>query len=126
MKEMQYVNMFNQGIRRVQGMLQENGNKDAIFDVSKLTAFDVKVMASVDYVTNSRDVNELSITERQKVIIQSVLSNSTISYNILAKKLGVTRQTIYTEFKKLQEMDILVGEGNTSRRVWKVNFIENN
>jgi predicted HTH transcriptional regulator len=83
-------------------------------------------MASVDYVTNSRDVNELSITERQKVIIQSVLSNSTISYNILAKKLGVTRQTIYTEFKKLQEMDILVGEGNTSRRVWKVNFIENN
>lgn len=80
----------------------------------------------MDYVTNSRDVNELSITERQKVIIQSVLSNSTISYNILAKKLGVTRQTIYTEFKKLQEMDILVGEGNTSRRVWKVNFIENN
>lgn len=66
------------------------------------------------------------MTERQKVIIQSVLSNSTILYNILAKKLGVTRQTIYTEFKKLQEMDILEGEGNTSRRVWKVNFIENN
>ena len=43
----------------------------------------------------------------------------------IAKKLGVTRQTIYTEFKKLQEMNILVGEGKTSRRVWKVNIIEN-
>ena len=36
MKEMKYVNMFNQGIRRVQDMLLENGNKEAVFDVSKL------------------------------------------------------------------------------------------
>ena len=27
MKEMKYVNMFNQGIRRVQDMLLDNGNK---------------------------------------------------------------------------------------------------
>ena len=30
--------MFNQGIRRVQDMLLENGNKEAVFDVSKVTA----------------------------------------------------------------------------------------
>lgn len=125
MKEMQYVNMFNQGIRRVQGMLRENGNPEAVFDVSKMTAFDVKVMASADYVANSRNADELPVSERQKIIIQSVLSDSTISYNTLAKKLGVTRQTIYTEFKKLQEMNILVGEGNTSCKTWKVNVIEN-
>ena len=48
MKEMKYVNMFNQGIRRVQDMLVENGNKEAVFDVSKLTAFEVIVPSTVD------------------------------------------------------------------------------
>lgn len=48
MKEMKYVNMFNQGIRRVQDMLLENGNKEAVFDVSKLTAFEVIVPSTVD------------------------------------------------------------------------------
>lgn len=45
---MKYVNMFNQGIRRVQDMLLENGNKEAVFDVSKLTAFGVIVPSTVD------------------------------------------------------------------------------
>ena len=45
---MKYVNMFNQGIRRVQDMLLENGNKEAVFDVSKLTAFKVAVPSTVD------------------------------------------------------------------------------
>jgi ATP-dependent DNA helicase RecG len=40
--------MFNQGIRRVQDMLLENGNKEAVFDVSKLTAFEVIVPSTVD------------------------------------------------------------------------------
>ena len=48
MKEMKYVNLFNQGIRRVQDMLLENGNKEAVFDVSKLTAFEVTVLSTVD------------------------------------------------------------------------------
>ena len=45
---MKYVNMFNQGIRRVQDMLLDNGNKEAVFDVSKLTAFEVIVPSTVD------------------------------------------------------------------------------
>ena len=48
MKEMKYVNMFNQGVRRVQDMLKENGNKEAVFDVSKLTAFAVNVYSTID------------------------------------------------------------------------------
>ena len=53
MKEMKYVNMFNQGIRRVQEMLRENGNKEADFDVSKLTVFVVNVTSTVDDGTQS-------------------------------------------------------------------------
>ena len=45
---MKYVNMFNQDIRRVQDMLLDNGNKEAVFDVSKLTAFEVIVPSTVD------------------------------------------------------------------------------
>ena len=48
MKEMKYVNMFNQGIRRVQEMLRENNNEEAVFDVSKLTVFEVNVFSTVD------------------------------------------------------------------------------
>ncbi len=51
MKEMKYVNMFNQGIRRVQEMLRDNNNKEAVFDVSKLTVFEVNVFSTVDDVT---------------------------------------------------------------------------
>ena len=51
MKEMKYVNMFNQGIRRVQEMLRENNNQEAAFDVSKLTVFEVNVFSTVDDVT---------------------------------------------------------------------------
>ena len=40
--------MFNQGIRRVQEMLRDNNNKDADFDVSKLTVFVVNVFSTVN------------------------------------------------------------------------------
>lgn len=48
MKEMKYVNMFNQGIRRVQEMLRDNNNNDADFDVSKLTVFVVNVFSTIN------------------------------------------------------------------------------
>ena len=38
--------MFNQGVKRVQDMLRQNGNKEAKFDVSKLTVFCVDVFST--------------------------------------------------------------------------------
>lgn len=46
MKQMKYVNMFNQGVKRVQNLLKQNGNKEADFDVSKLTVFCVNVFSN--------------------------------------------------------------------------------
>lgn len=46
MKHLKYVNMFNQGVKRVQDMLRENGNREAVFDVAKLTVFSVEVYAN--------------------------------------------------------------------------------
>ncbi len=44
---MKYVNMFNRGIQRVKNMLRENGNPDPIFNVGKVTAFEVTIQPSL-------------------------------------------------------------------------------
>lgn len=61
MKEMKYVNMFNQGIRRVQDMLRDNGNPEAEFTVNKITAFEVTVRPtmSLNLVTDQEKVTKL-------------------------------------------------------------------
>ena len=72
MKEMKYVNMFNQGVRRVQDMLRENGNKKAEFDVSKLTAFMVTVLSNLDDTEDvPQDVPQDGTQERLNVDNQS-------------------------------------------------------
>ena len=43
LKIMKYVNMFNRGISRVQEYLAENGSRPALFNVDKLTVFEVIV-----------------------------------------------------------------------------------
>lgn len=38
---MGYVNMFNRGVSRVKNMMVENGGKEPVFNVDKITAFEV-------------------------------------------------------------------------------------
>ena len=47
MRGMKYVNMFNRGIQRVKNLLQENGNPEPVFNVDKITAFEVIVRPSL-------------------------------------------------------------------------------
>lgn len=47
MRGMKYVNMFNRGIQRVKTMLRENGNPEPVFNVGKITAFEVMVQPSL-------------------------------------------------------------------------------
>ena len=47
MRGMKYVNMFNRGIQRVKNMLRENGNPEPVFNVGKITAFEVMVQPSL-------------------------------------------------------------------------------
>jgi len=59
--------MFNQGIRRVQDMLLENGNKEAVFDVSKLTAFEVTVPSTVDVTQDVTHSDALDIWIEEQI-----------------------------------------------------------
>lgn len=58
MKEMKYVNMFNQGISRVQNMLKDNDNPPATFDVSHLTVFRVVVNSTFEEIGDPQDDTE--------------------------------------------------------------------
>ena len=76
MKEMKYVNMFNQGVMRVQDMLRENGNKEAEFDVSKLTVFCVNVYSNEDRVSQ---VTTQKTTRKTTQTVDSALSDIQLS-----------------------------------------------
>ena len=64
MRGLKYVNMFNRGIQRVKNLLKENGNPDPIFNVDKITAFEVivKPSLSLNLVTNDEKVTK-SVTK---------------------------------------------------------------
>ena len=64
MRGLKYVNMFNRGIQRVKNLLQENGNPEPVFNVDKITAFEVIVRPSLslNLVTDEEKVTKLSDT----------------------------------------------------------------
>lgn len=62
MRGLKYVNMFNRGIQRVKTMLKENGNPEPVFNVGKITAFEVTVRPSLslNIVTEGRKVTKFA------------------------------------------------------------------
>lgn len=65
--------MFNLGIQRVKNLLQENGNPEPVFNVEKITAFEVVVRPSLslNLVTNEEKVTK-SVTKLTSPIRVSV------------------------------------------------------
>ena len=136
MKEMKYVNMFNQGIRRVQDMLLENGNKEAVFDVSKLTAFEVTIPSTVDGTQDvtqgdtqggtqggtqgvTQDVTQ-GVTQGKKLdmwIEEQIRNNPQITTEELAKSSGFTSRTIKRHIIKLSHIRY-VGSGYSGH--WEI------
>jgi ATP-dependent DNA helicase RecG len=124
MKEMKYVNMFNQGIRRVQDMLLDNGNKEAVFDVSKLTAFAVNVFSTVDVTQGvtqdvTQDVTQ-GVTQGKKLDIwieEQIRQNPKITTDELAKLSGLTSRTIKRHITSLVHIKY-VGRGYSGH--WEI------
>lgn len=57
LKVMGYVNMFNRGVSRVKNMMIDNGNKEPVFNVDKITAFEVISFSAIKY-TDLQDNSE--------------------------------------------------------------------
>ena len=64
MRGLKYVNMFNRGVQRVKNLLCDNGNPEPVFNVDKITAFEVIVRPSLslNLVTNTDKVTK-SVTK---------------------------------------------------------------
>lgn len=136
MKEMKYVNMFNQGIRRVQDMLRENGNNEASFDVSKLTAFEVHVYSAENVLQNdiqeshnvTQDVTQgvtqdVTQGEIDVVIEREIKKNPNITTEDLAAICKVTSMTIKRHIAKLTHIHY-VGSGYSGH--WEIRDATNN
>ena len=130
MKEMKYVNMFNQGIRRVQDMLRENGNPEAEFDVSKLTVFCVNVPANgMDVLQDDPqdvlqgdtqgDTQVVTISDKEldNWIEQQLLQNPQLSTESLAR---MCRRSIITIKRHIAKMPHICYVGSGYSGHWEV------
>ena len=142
MKEMKYVNMFNQGVKRVQDMLSENGNQPAEFDVSKLTVFCVNVFSAEKNAQEEQDVtnqnsrnddtvnvqvNLIELTERQRKIYKIVKCgsvndtvNDTVNAKVLAEVLGTSVITVKRDLYVLRDLNLVHYVGSDKTGHWEI------
>lgn len=74
LRVLKYVNMFNRGIERVKKLMHDNGNPEPMFNVDKITAFEVIVRPtwSLNLIADEEKVTK-SVT-KQAGIINEILS----------------------------------------------------
>ena len=129
MKVMKYVNMFNQGVKRVQDMLKDNGNKEAEFDISKLTVFCVNVFSNEEDTTTEKPQNdpgkvnhglgssqetakisqkgsEKSSEKSSEKILRYIAKNPKITISELASEIGISERAISKNLDKLRDKSI--------------------
>lgn len=102
MKTLNYVNMFNHGIREVKSLLAENGNPEPQFKVDYITAFAVEIPVATDDETlqNSELDSELvqkfgQVSDQVKSLIVSLLGNRLPKSELLKLgKLTKSRETL--------------------------------
>ena len=122
MKEMKYVNMFNQGVKRVQDMLRQNGNKEAEFDVSKLTVFCVDVFSNEDNITQTTtQTTTQTLSDVQMAIIEYIHTHPNASRKEIAANINdITEDGIKYHIKKLQEKGIIKRIGADFGGHWEI------
>ena len=122
MKEMKYVNMFNQGVKRVQDMLRENGNREAVFDVSKLTVFCVDVFSNDDNITQTTtQTTTQTLSDVQIAIIEYIHTHPNASRKEIAANINdITENGIKYHIKKLQEKGIIKRVGADFGGHWEI------
>jgi len=65
----------------------------------------------------TKDVTK-EITERQRVIIEKIIQNGTITTSALTQKIGISQRTLIRELSLLQAKEILSREGGCRDGRW--------
>ncbi|WP_254424733.1 ATP-binding protein [Capnocytophaga sp. oral taxon 878] len=120
MKVLGYVNRFSRGVYRVHKELKENGNAQASFDFSLITAFRVVESVSQKYFEEGFGVETLKkqpITTQEK-ILAAIHSKPEITQKELAQFIGITLNGIKCHIKNMTKLGIIKHEGSTKSGKW--------
>ncbi|WP_077084287.1 RNA-binding domain-containing protein [Porphyromonas gingivalis] len=128
MKVLGYVNRFSRGVYRVQKELEENGNGQASFDFSLITAFRVVENVSQKYFEEGfggetskkhpRNIQETTQETTQERILAAIQAKPEITQKELAQSIGITLDGIKYHIKNMTKLGIIKHEGSTKSGKW--------
>ena len=130
MKVMDYVNMFSRGVGRVQEVLRENGNAEAVFELDKITVFNVVVrenpeeaaMALMIHPKESPSLKSPPKTRektREKILALIRIKPESTTEDI-ANRLGITVKGIDWQIANLKKKGLLRRVGPDKGGHWEV------
>lgn len=146
MKVLGYVNRFSRGVYRVQKELTENGNGEAFFDFSLITAFRVTEKVSEKYfesgfgvdntheklreyprniqkttqeeANTTQETTQEVINTTQKIILKILKDKPETTQKELAKLIGISIDGIKYHIQKMTKEGIIKHEGSTKAGKW--------
>ncbi len=77
-----------------------------------------KPLVSHEEIKNGIKGNVEKISERQRIIIENIIQNGTITTSVLTQKIGISQRTLMRELSSLQEKGILFREGGRKNGKW--------
>ena len=117
MKVLGYVNRFSRGVYRVQKELEENGNGQASFDFSLITAFRVVENATQKYFEEGFG-GETTQETTQERILAAIQAKPEITQKELAQSIGITLDGIKYQIKNMTKQGLIKHEGSTKAGKW--------
>ena len=141
MKVLGYVNRFSRGVYRVQKELEENGNGQASFDFSLITAFRVVENVSQKYFEEGfggetaqekpkKDPRKAQETSKkhprniqettQERILAAIQAKPEITQKELAQSIGITLDGIKYHIKNMTKQGLIKHEGSTKAGKWVI------
>ena len=130
MKVLGYVNRFSRGVYRVQNELEENGNGQASFDFSLITAFRVVENVSQKYLEEGFGGRNIprKAQERPKKsprniedeILNEIKNFPQVTRKDLAKRLNRTEDSIRYYLRRMVNEGVIKHEGSTKAGKWVI------
>lgn len=128
MKVLGYVNRFSRGVYRVQKELEENGNGEASFDFSLITAFRVVEKVSQKYFEEGfggetaqekhKKGPRIAQETTQERILAAIKAKPEITQKELAQSIGITLDGIKYHIKNMTKQGLIKHEGSTKAGRW--------
>ena len=128
MKVLGYVNRFSRGVYRVQKELEENGNGQASFDFSLITAFRVVENVSQkyfeegfgrrNYPRKAQERPKKSPRNIEDEILDEIKNFPQVTRKDLAKRLNKTEDSVRYYLRRMVKEGVIKHEGSTKAGKW--------